>query len=82
MSLILVPALDQSVVCKPINSFFFDSQLGRLLVYMLNPCKDLGLACFALHLSNHARASEILTVVLTGSGAGTKVGTFNPRQYC
>ena len=52
----------------------FALQLGRLLVYMLNPCQDIRLACFALHLANHPRASDILNNVLTVSSAGTKVG--------
>ena len=48
------------------------AQIGKLLVFLLNPNYDLDLACFALHLVYHPRAKKVLDAVLTSSG-GPKV---------
>lgn len=44
------------------------AQIGKLLVFLLNPNNDLDLSCFALHLVHHPRAKKILETVLTSSG--------------
>lgn len=55
------------------TSYLFScAQIGKLLVFLLNPNYDLGLACFALHLVYHPRAKKVLDAVLTSSG-GPKV---------
>ena len=55
------------------TSYWFScAQIGKLLVFLLNPNYDLDLACFALHLVYHPRAKKILDAVLTSSG-GPKV---------
>lgn len=55
------------------TSYWFScAQIGKLLVFLLNPNYDLDLACFALHLVYHPRAKKILEAVLTSSG-GPKV---------
>ena len=54
------------------SSWFSCAQIGKLLVFLLNPNYDLDLACFALHLVYHPRAKKVLDAVLTSSG-GPKV---------
>ena len=55
------------------TSYWFScAQIGKLLVFLLNPNYDLDLACFALHLVYHPRAKKVLDAVLTSSG-GPKV---------
>ena len=54
------------------SCWFSCAQIGKLLVFLLNPNYDLDLACFALHLVYHPRAKKILDAVLTSSG-GPKV---------
>ena len=55
------------------TSYWFScAQIGKLLVFLLNPNYDLDLACFALHLVYHPRAKKILDAILTSSG-GPKV---------
>ena len=56
-----------------VTSYWFScAQIGKLLVFLLNPNYDLDLACFALHLVYHPRAKKVLDAVLTSSG-GPKV---------
>ena len=43
-----------------------------MLVFLLNPNRDLDLSCFALNLVHHPRAKKIIETVLTSSG-GPKV---------
>ena len=54
------------------SCWFSCAQIGKLLVFLLNPNYDLDLACFALHLVYHPRAKKVLDAVLTSSG-GPKV---------
>ena len=55
------------------TSYWFScAQIGKLLVFLLNPNYDLDLACFALHLVYHPRVKKILDAILTSSG-GPKV---------
>ena len=55
------------------TSYWFScAQIGKLLVFLLNPNYDVDLACFALHLVYHPRAKKILDAILTSSG-GPKV---------
>lgn len=44
------------------------AQVGKLLVFLLNPNRDLDLSCFALNLVHHARAKKIIEAILTSSG--------------
>ncbi|XP_022782202.1 lysosomal-trafficking regulator-like isoform X2 [Stylophora pistillata] len=48
------------------------AQLGKLLVFLLNPSQDLDLSYFALNLVHHPRAKKIIENVLTTSG-GSKL---------
>ncbi|KAL9952715.1 hypothetical protein ACROYT_G040007 [Oculina patagonica] len=44
------------------------AQVGKLLVFLLNPNRDLDLSCFALNVVHHPRAKKIIETVLTSSG--------------